>query len=456
MSPKSPQEIVSTQVTDRQQASIPTNESLRKAVFLRDDAVPLNEKLRLTSRFAQIAEEQILPSDLFEVGYKKDVKRSISSNLIANLLYCHQNGDRLRVSCNASNVPNYRIKRQVLKILGKLKLVSSRKGFYDHDNRFGSETRLWPSPGLLEMFAPLLKSEIAVFEQGTEPIVLKNEQKEVISIPDNLPAGTLAYLQDRREWIHMINAVNSKHQFRYLVKGLKKKGSNHQTFGFTLPTLKAVYNNSRFDHGGRLYGDFQNIRKCERETLTIDVKRAVELDYSCLHPSILYHLEGLAAPEDAYALSDSDDALVRKASKIAFNSLINAKTRKSAILACNARRSPRTNGGKLKSLAKQKSAVRLDNGMKARNLRFRDIIAQLEVKHAPIAKRFGSGVGVELQNIDVELVYAVCEHFCNKGIPILPIHDSFLIQEEYKSELQQKMQEVFHSRFGFNPRISDK
>ena len=67
----------------------------------------------------------------------------------------------------------------------------------------------------------------------------------------------------------------------------------------------------------------------------------------------------------------------------------------------------------------------------------------LEV-HAPIKKYFCNGsYGLKLANKDSKMATEICYHFAKQNIPILPMHDSFLVQEQYADELKKKMDEVY-------------
>ena len=39
----------------------------------------------------------------------------------------------------------------------------------------------------------------------------------------------------------------------------------------------------------------------------------------------------------------------------------------------------------------------------------------------------------------LEIIY----YFCQNGIPVLPMHDSFIIEKKYSSMLKSKMKDVF-------------
>ncbi len=56
---------------------------------------------------------------------------------------------------------------------------------------------------------------------------------------------------------------------------------------------------------------------------------------------------------------------------------------------------------------------------------------------------FGSGIGVKLQREDSELAERVMSPFIEEGIPILPIHDSFIVARRHVNKLVDTMKGVF-------------
>ena len=76
--------------------------------------------------------------------------------------------------------------------------------------------------------------------------------------------------------------------------------------------------------------------------------------------------------------------------------------------------------------------------------------------HAPIAHHFYTGVGLRLQRIDSDIAELVMLNFATKGIPILPLHDSFLMHHGYETELAQQMDLAFQKVTGHKPKIDAK
>ena len=207
----------------------------------------------------------------------------------------------------------------------------------------------------------------------------------------------------------------------------------------TVKTLYRVFNDGRFDRGGRFYGGWWiNAKKAHRSQITINGQPTVELDYSAHHLRLCYHLSRLPAPDrdDLYALKGTEG--LRKAVKWAVTVLLNLAPGK---------RMPRLDG-ELKKL--------LSDRMTTTELR-----RKVEGGYTEIAGWFGAGRGTELQFIDGSIAALVLKKLEERGIPCLPVHDSFIVERRHGSLLHQSMMEAYtaivshHTAHHFYPTIND-
>lgn len=179
------------------------------------------------------------------------------------------------------------------------------------------------------------------------------------------------------------------------------------------PVKKALHRvfNEDFTQGGRAYGGWwQNAKKKDRSGITIDGEATVEEDYRQLHPRLLYRQAGEHLTGDAYTLSSWD----RSDCKIAFNTLLNASSYKSALGAV---------------------VNNLDYG----HNKARQLIKDLTKRHQAVSNYFYTGVGLKLQNIDANMAEKVLLDLLGQGIVALPIHDSFIVQERHQGRLIEAM-----------------
>jgi DNA-binding XRE family transcriptional regulator len=81
----------------------------------------------------------------------------------------------------------------------------------------------------------------------------------------------------------------------------------------------------------------------------------------------------------------------------------------------------------------------------------RRLVDELERRHMPIAKHFQSGAGCRLQWYDSRMADRILIEATRQGIPVLPIHDSFITLARLEGHVRELMEmafrtEVFGSR----------
>lgn len=75
----------------------------------------------------------------------------------------------------------------------------------------------------------------------------------------------------------------------------------------------------------------------------------------------------------------------------------------------------------------------------------RDMILQ---KHEAVADQIGSGAGLRLQRKDSDLALAIIAAGMEMGIPILPVHDSFIVSKNNDNEIINLMNSEYMKMFG--------
>ena len=76
-------------------------------------------------------------------------------------------------------------------------------------------------------------------------------------------------------------------------------------------------------------------------------------------------------------------------------------------------------------------------------------------KHEPIKDSFFCGMGNKLQFRDSQLAEQIMLRFAKQDIPVLPVHDSFIIIRGLYSELVNAMHDEFEKMFGVPINIGD-
>jgi len=193
-------------------------------------------------------------------------------------------------------------------------------------------------------------------------------------------------------------------------------------------TLKRIFNSDKFDKGGRFYGGWwQNIPSAYRAFITIDGKFTDEFDYGRLHPTILYAQKGLSIDDDAYDIGIGSEH--REIVKQTFNAMVQMKR--------PSKTPPR------------------DIDFQSTGKTWKQIRDRILKKHEPIADCFFCGMGNKLQFKDSQLAEQVMLRFAKQDIPVLPVHDSFIIMRGLYSELVDVMHEEFEKMFDVPINIGD-
>ena len=89
-------------------------------------------------------------------------------------------------------------------------------------------------------------------------------------------------------------------------------------------------------------------------------------------------------------------------------------------------------------------------GLSQFNLSWKELKEAIIAHHAPIADKFFTAAGAQLQLIDSKVAIAVLKHFAEMGVAVLPVHDSFIMHYGYQSELEQVMQKALRKETGIS------
>ncbi|OYQ25110.1 hypothetical protein CHU93_14895 [Sandarakinorhabdus cyanobacteriorum] len=311
------------------------------------------------------------------------------------------------------------------------KLVDHAIGYLDRaanpfggPGGFGRRTRIRANRTLLERLAAYGISATTVQERGNREIIrLKGPA------PARGAAKPLLDYRDTPETIRMRKTLESVNAL-FLAADITLPGP--------LPALEAmdeeeplpelgqawlyrVFNNGSFDLGGRFYGGWwMGLNKQDRVRLRINGEPVVELDYAGFHPRIMYDLAKNFAPQAPYELPGRLAEVPRDLCKKAFAQLLNSS------------------GG----------TIRAPKGARAqlpRRVSWKQVVEAMEQKHAPVAHWFRKGRGLELQAIDARIAEQVLLHMSQRGIPCLPVHDSFIVPASQADTLQEEMDKAYRS-----------
>ncbi len=213
-------------------------------------------------------------------------------------------------------------------------------------------------------------------------------------------------------------------------------------FGISRITFKSNYQyihrvfSKLNDMGGRFYGALhiglpKEVRKCA----IIDDEPARELDYKAHHIRMLYHLEKIDYRDDPYEELCKDDPSQRPLFKLVSLVSINAKNEKNTI--DGIRKELNLGGYPFDSTDKK----------------IQSYISKFKEIHQPISKYFNTGYGLELQYLDSQITEIILKKMTKSGIPCLPVHDSYIVPQSYRDQLEELMDEAYEKIMGFRPLI---
>lgn len=168
-----------------------------------------------------------------------------------------------------------------------------------------------------------------------------------------------------------------------------------------------------------------------RRDILINDEHTVEVDYSGFHVALAYGLERLQPPEDPYTLQELFEPLSAKQQrsdvKLLALTSINAKDRESAF---NAFRQERN---------KEQRFLTPEQKISYEDVLLNKLLNRFVTENQPIGHYLCTDKGVELMAIDGRITTRIINHFTDKQIPILTVHDSYVVQSQYEQELMDQM-----------------
>lgn len=303
-------------------------------------------------------------------------------------------------------------------------LLDVRKGHQDH---FGKARRT--TVALSERFKAHVRSlhlslDDLRREVGGEVLLLKKARESYWEGGDLLEYEDTPETLGHRERVQRINAWLARLELDF-------DAAHPRAARVDLGdrTLRRIFNNGRFDHGGRLFGGFwQALKKRERaDALLLEGDSAVTLDYRQMAPRLLYARAGAMPPSDCYAVPGYE--LWRDGWK----KLLNAMLFGGPSL------------GRLPRNTAELLPVRIGIA------RAMELLLQ---HNAPIAPLIQKDVGFELMCRESELLIDLLLEMERRDIVALPLHDAITVPEYAKEIAAEVMAEVFRRHTGQRGEVS--
>ncbi|MDB9958603.1 hypothetical protein OAD42_05940 [Oceanospirillaceae bacterium] len=193
-----------------------------------------------------------------------------------------------------------------------------------------------------------------------------------------------------------------------------------------------------FNSGGRSYSLWSNLSSTtERPYLFIDGQETVEEDYQGSAINVIYKvITGVVYTGDPYTLFVRGIKIHRHLVKQIATTSLNSNTVKGNSSAVG------------KEYGKLGSSLKAEDQLKFRQYKdirkkvtIKDILEALLTKHTPIRHMFlkGKQVGNKVQCLESDLVFEVVNELTKRSIPVLTVHDSFIVKATDKEILKSLM-----------------
>lgn len=197
---------------------------------------------------------------------------------------------------------------------------------------------------------------------------------------------------------------------------------------------------------GRLYTyHFQSISSEDRKRLMVNGKPTEEIDYSAMHPTLLYRFKGLQFNGKPYDIEGG----IRPLTKLVFLISLNCSGGRGEVIKAV------TATDDFHELAYEQTKLQLA-GQFVENQEFRDLLKekrahlreltgktfdQLIELHKPIAEFLGTGVARQCFWHESEIIFQAIRSLQMKvpGIILIPVHDSLICTSEFTEVVKHEM-----------------
>ena len=327
--------------------------------------------------------------------------------------------------------------------LEDLGYVETLPGAFDPPSGTGFLSQVRPTQMLRDLWKALDASPVEIKPAPGTPLVVLRGKKP--------PRGDGPFIEPIRSEKFMAIEDRVRTYNEYLSKQSISLDFEPKPRGAMDCRVHRVFNDETAEkqmlsRGGRFYGAFWQSIRDDRSRLLINGEPTVELDFGSFHIRMLYHLNGMQCVDAPYEIPAVREFLDEKfaSEQRAFvkdltNRLINS------------------NGHQVRALGtatgddiEGEFEVRLKDGLPLKVVL--DVIRDV---HAPVAKSLCRGLGVTLQNLDSEICDQIHRAMMGHDIPVLSVHDSFIVGRSAEDELRSAMIQFYKSVLAteFDPKI---
>ena len=337
--------------------------------------------------------------------------------------------------------------------------IEELKPFHNDDPRSQNyTTRIRHSKALRDLFARLTLDLHDIDTHANEECIILHDK--YVDDPDDdtirkieysdkdLPEDELVLLDTLRSQLQAYNALlkrtfidipsyTSSTFTRIISKGRNKGRKQVISLGPDNKFVVRVFNEGLKGHwkrGGRFYrGWWQQIDKEDRSKIYINDKPTLEVDFKAFHPNLLSNELGVRLADDPYDLGKLilPDVVTTLEEQRAYVKLL-------VLMGINA-------DGDKKAYQAFRNSDRQDKVANSlTNIQLGGLLKGFINKHPQFKDILCTGQALRLMNVDSQIANLVIDHFTQKDIPVLCIHDSFIIQHDKEPELRRILDQATH------------
>ncbi len=355
------------------------------------------------------------------VAWLEDPELSIGVSMNAN---AYDTGSRY----NALHISKHII--QVIKRLVRANLLDVAKGSYAGVGAGGNRsTRIRPSEALQAIFGGSQITRDDIHRIDTEEcIILRASYDQLAEYDDNEETDR------QRDELRAYNRVLANNYVDLpeleeprIIIGQQSGHDLHLNIGPHYQFIRRVYSRADWRCNGRFYGAWwQMVNSDHRKTILINDRPTVEVDFRALHIQILSAEQGILLEGDPYALPEAavpgaPPSLQRKLVKKLLLTALNARDRQSAF----------------RSFRGEWPVGHM--GKTLTNEQLEQLTAAFLEQHPHLADYLFADQGIRLMNVDSCIAERVHRHFTTNEVPVLSVHDSFIVDYAMVGELKQVM-----------------
>lgn len=442
--------------------------------YLRElKSIPFHEQ-NPPDEFRDFAEVAVLPS-ISITGYKRQAKRDLAINVLHHLVttgLMNQVVADSRDTGRSGIEARKKIWNEVIAagyaICCKGSESSGKRSRFQATDRLLSLQFHW-ALSILQDHPPrdLVFLHTGRYDLDTKRLLPPEDKKQPISItehvtkraqrgPDGKPdpraiTNGLAHWQGVERAIDAINSENLNHA--WLARNTIRGHAYQPNVALRQIHVGEMFRGARFYSWGRFTA--QSMRKVDRRAMLIDGEPTAELDFSCMHPRLLYHFAKIEPEGDVYRpelvfpkyyqtsnATDNGKALIRKFVKSATNRALNATSQQKA------------NGSIWKLVNEHPKEKFIWKVLKYDGMEPQNVVERIAAVHPDINHHFFTQTIFELMTLDSKIMAHILQDLTSHGIPALGIHDSIVCKASDAHKVKESMADQYKLFVNFLPQIS--